>query len=228
MLQGTLAEYSILELFAGAADMAGRQHLEVSSVLGKADFSIEGGLIQFQGADWATPATTPAEVCFDLLTQVDGTFILDAGRHDPFDSPIGLTALVHGIERVAAEWSELEVIPGLASVVMLWTATSRAAIVLDAERWRLVRELAGGPLTVLRLAQRLEISPLRARRMVAAAFSAGLIMLDGRVPRHVVAAPAAPTVPLGPVGPVGPSTSEWPAPSTPRTARQPATIGIAR
>ena len=132
---------------------------------------------------------SPIHVAFDLLGQVDGTFVVKPAAFAPLESPLAFARLVTAVGELADVWDHrAPAVAAPTSIVELAPHSNRAEVVIDHQRWRVVQLLVDGALLFDHLAKQLQMAPMEAAQLVDDAVSAGLLLVDGRdrpLPRPV-------------------------------------------
>lgn len=243
MVHGSLSQLNALELLAAAGEESGRQLVVIRVPFGVTEFIVDGQMVDLVSAAWAPPSTTIPELLFELLRCRAGTFEVSAlQQHRVLTYPVGFGVIVAVLEQIATEWVDLaDDIPSPDSVIALNPTLHRSTVILDENRWAIVRSIGNGS-TLDRLIADTALSELTVRRLLAHCLVNTLVTVDGRTGRRSVKAAAAAGAVANPTPTQRdqtPSRDHWPAalpdgelaplpaPSTRQRELQPAAIGIA-
>lgn len=237
MVHGSLSQLNALELLAAAGEEPGRQLVVIRVPQGVTEFIVDGQMVDLVSAPWTPSSTTVPELLFELLRCRVGTFEVSALQRERMQTyPIGFTVIVQVLEQIASEWVDLaDDIPSADSVIELNPTLQRSTVILDENRWAVVRAIGNGS-TLDRLIAETALSELTVRRLLAHCLTNGLVTVDGRTGRRSVktAAVAAArardeqsTRAQRPAAQPDDELGSMPAPSTRQRDLQPAAIGIA-
>ena len=129
--------------------------------------------------DHAPRAESLAEAMFELLRFEDGHFTFASDElANPAGEPTELDGILVDAEAQLAEWREIEVVvPTTRALVTLRRELTRADVVLDKQRWRLVAAIAGG-ITVATLGDAMDLGELPVSRAVKDLIELGVVDLD--------------------------------------------------
>ena len=166
-LQGTIDTFELTEVvrLLAAGRKTGVLRLEGSRGAGR--LWVNEGKVTAVEVDHAPNADGHAEAMFELLRFDDGDFTFAPDEH-PADEgdPTDLEEILGEAEAQLAEWREIEkVVPTTRATVTLRPELSRADVVLDKQRWRLVAAIGGG-VTVATLGEGLGLGELPISRAV--------------------------------------------------------------
>jgi hypothetical protein len=166
-LQGTIDTFELTEVvrLLAAGRKTGVLRLEGSRGTGR--LWVDEGKVTAVEVDHAPNADGHAEAMFELLRFDDGafTFVPDERTADGGE-PTDLEEILGEAEAQLAEWREIEkVVPTTRATVTLRPELSRADVVLDKQRWRLVAAIGGG-VTVATLGEGLGLGELPISRAV--------------------------------------------------------------
>lgn len=194
-LQGTIDTFEFTEVvrLLAAGGKTGVLRLEGSRGSGR--LWVDGGKVTAIEVDHAPRAEGHAEAMFELLRFDDGSFTFVSGEQaaDAGD-PADMEEILADAEAQLAEWREIErVVPTTRATIGLRPELSRADVVLDRQRWRLVAAIGGG-VTVATIGERLGLGELPVSRAVKELIELGVVDLDDTVaeeplPVAVVAEP---------------------------------------
>jgi hypothetical protein len=180
MMQGSLAEVTLLEVLIYAGQQSAPQIVHVRTELGVARYVVDGERVELSHATWATPGVTAPELTFELLREVAGEISLtDAPPHEPLLNPITLPALLSTLDDIAQEWEELMADAPDSDAVVELMSEALGDVVLDQDRW-LILHAVGDGLSVGELFLRLDVTELKFRRMLASALEGRLVAVGGR------------------------------------------------
>lgn len=177
-LSGSLDEFSLLDVLALLGARSGCLGVEVAG--GLATLWLRDGGVGRADATWLPAGVPTAEVVFSVLTERGGRFDFESGEVTDRTELVPLAELSAQVDDLAQEWDTLSVVaPRANSVVELAPALRSSAIILDRKCWEAVRLLAAGPMTLTEVAADTGRSPMGARRLLHALFSAGGLAVDG-------------------------------------------------
>lgn len=177
-LRGSLDDFSLLDVLALVGERQGCLGVEVPG--GLATMWLRDGGVGKVDASWLPVSTPAAELVLSVLTERGGRFDFEPGEVSDRSELTALSELTMQVGELAQEWDTLSVVaPRATSVVELAPTLRSGAIVLDRECWEAVRLLAAGPLTLTEVAAETGRSPMGARRLLHALFSAGGLAVDG-------------------------------------------------
>ncbi len=129
--------------------------------------------------DHAPRAESLSEAMFELLRFEDGAFTFASDElANPAGEPTELDGILVDAEAQLAEWREIEVVvPTTRAKVTLRRELTRADVVLDKQRWRLIAAISGG-VTVATLGDVMDLGELPVSRAVKDLIELGVIDLD--------------------------------------------------
>ena len=187
-LQGTIDTFELTEVvrLLAAGSKTGVLRLEGSRGSGRV--WVDGGKVTTITVDHAPRAESLAEAMFELLRFEDGHFTFASDElANPAGEPTELDGILVDAEAQLAEWREIEVVvPTTRAMVTLRRELTRADVVLDKQRWRLVASIAGG-VTVATLGDALDLGELPVSRAVKDLIELGVVDLDTTVADDPVA-----------------------------------------
>jgi hypothetical protein len=194
-LQGTIDTFELTEVvrLLAAGRKTGVLRLEGSRGTGR--LWVSEGQVTAVEVDHAPNADGHAEAMFELLRFDDGafTFVPDERTADGGE-PTDLEEILGEAEAQLAEWREIEqVVPTTRATVTLRPELSRADVVLDKARWRLVAAIGGG-ITVATLGESLGLGELPISRAVKELIELGVadlstVVVEERIPEPVAVEP---------------------------------------
>ena len=195
-LQGTIDTFELTEVvrLLAAGSKTGVLRLEGSRGSGR--LWVDGGQGDDHQVDHAPRAESLAEAMFELLRFEDGHFTFASDElANPAGEPTELDGILVDAEAQLAEWREIEVVvPTTRAMVTLRRELTRADVVLDKQRWRLVAAIGGG-ITVATLGDAMDLGELPVSRAVKDLIELGVVDLDTTVADDPVADEAVPTSP---------------------------------
>lgn len=178
-LQGTIDTFELTEVvrLLAAGSKTGVLRLEGSRGSGRV--WVDEGKVTTITVDHAPRAESLAEAMFELLRFEDGHFTFASDElANPAGEPTELDGILVDAEAQLAEWREIEVVvPTTRALVTLRRELTRADVVLDKQRWRLVAAIAGG-ITVATLGDAMDLGELPVSRAVKDLIELGVIDLD--------------------------------------------------
>ena len=178
-LQGTIDTFELTEVvrLLAAGSKTGVLRLEGSRGSGRV--WVDEGKVTTITVDHAPRAESPAEAMFELLRFEDGHFTFASDElANPAGEPTELDGILVDAEAQLAEWREIEVVvPTTRALVTLRRELTRADVVLDKQRWRLVAAIAGG-ITVATLGDAMDLGELPVSRAVKDLIELGVVDLD--------------------------------------------------
>lgn len=190
-LQGTIDTFELTEVvrLLAAGGKTGVLRLEGSRGTGRV--WVNGGKVTAIEVDHAPNADGHAEAMFELLRFEDGHFTFSPDDlADPEGEPTDLDEILVDAEAQLAEWREIErVVPTTRVTVTLRAELSRADVVLDKQRWRLVAAIGGG-VTVATLGDGLGLGELPISRAVKDLIELGVAELGAATVEEPVVEPA--------------------------------------
>ena len=192
-LQGTIDTFELTEVvrLLAAGGKTGVLHLEGSRGAGR--LWVDKGKVTAIQVDHAPLAHGHAEAMFELLRFEDGSFTFVADEEaDEAGDPTDVEEILVDAEAQLAEWREIEaVVPTTRATVTLRPELSRADVVLDQKRWRLIAAIGSG-ITVATLGEALELGELSVSRAVKELIELGVAELGAVVAEEptLVAEPA--------------------------------------
>ena len=164
--------------------------LRLEGTRGAGRLWVDDGKVTTIEVDHAPLAAGNAEAMFELLRFDDGSFTFASGEvaDDPGE-PTDLEEILVDAEAKLAEWREIEaVVPTTRATVSLSPELSKADVVLDRQRWRIVAAIGGG-VTVATLGEAMELGELPVSRAVKELIELGVVELGTVVePEPVVEA----------------------------------------
>ncbi|MET0160571.1 MAG: DUF4388 domain-containing protein [Acidimicrobiales bacterium] len=197
-LQGTIDTFELTEVvrLLAAGSKTGVLRLEGSRGSGRV--WVDEGKVTTITVDHAPRAESLAEAMFELLRFEDGHFTFASDElANPAGEPTELDGILVDAEAQLAEWREIEVVvPTTRALVTLRRELTRADVVLDKQRWRLVAAIAGG-ITVATLGDAMDLGELPVSRAVKDLIELGVIDLDITVADDPVADEAVADEPAG-------------------------------
>ncbi|HEY5696276.1 MAG TPA: DUF4388 domain-containing protein [Acidimicrobiales bacterium] len=178
-LQGTIDTFELTEVvrLLAAGSKTGVLRLEGSRGSGRV--WVDEGKVTTITVDHAPRAESLAEAMFELLRFEDGHFTFASDElANPAGEPTELDGILVDAEAQLAEWREIEVVvPTTRALVTLRQELTRADVVLDKQRWRLVAAIAGG-ITVATLGDAMDLGELPVSRAVKDLIELGVVDLD--------------------------------------------------
>ena len=178
-LQGTIDTFELTEVvrLLAAGSKTGVLRLEGSRGSGRV--WVDEGKVTTITVDHAPRAESLAEAMFELLRFEDGHFTFASDElANPAGEPTELDGILVDAEAQLAEWREIEVVvPTTRALVTLRRELTRADVVLDKQRWRLVAAIAGG-ITVATLGDAMDLGELPVSRAVKDLIELGVVDLD--------------------------------------------------
>jgi hypothetical protein len=195
-LQGTIDTFELTEVVRRLAPGGQTGVLRLEGSRGTGRLWVNGGKVTLVEVDHAPLADGHAEAMFELLRFDDGTFTfasdeLPANEGEPTDVEDVLVAA----EAQLAEWREIErVVPTTRATITLRPELSRADVVLDKARWRLVAAIGGG-ITVATLGDLMELGELPVSRAVKDLIELGVVDLTTVVVEEPTPEPVVETEP---------------------------------
>ena len=178
-LQGTIDTFELTEVvrLLAAGSKTGVLRLEGSRGSGRV--WVDEGKVTTITVDHAPRAESLAEAMFELLRFEDGHFTFASDElANPAGEPTELDGILVDAEAQLAEWREIEVVvPTTRALVTLRRELTRADVVLDKQRWRLVAAIAGG-ITVATLGDAMDLGELPVSRAVKDLIELGVIDID--------------------------------------------------
>ena len=197
-LQGTIDTFELTEVvrLLAAGSKTGVLRLEGSRGSGRV--WVDEGKVTTITVDHAPRAESLAEAMFELLRFEDGHFTFASDElANPAGEPTELDGILVDAEAQLAEWREIEVVvPTTRALVTLRRELTRADVVLDKQRWRLVAAIAGG-ITVATLGDAMDLGELPVSRAVKDLIELGVVDLDITVADDPVADEAVVDEPVG-------------------------------
>jgi hypothetical protein len=177
-LQGTIDTFELTEVvrLLAAGGKTGVLRLEGSRGTGR--LWGNGGKVTGIEVDHAPLADGHAEAMFELLRFDDGSFTFASGEQaDPEGEPTDLEEILVDAEAQLAEWRGIErVVPTTRATITLRPELSRADVVLDKSRWRLLAAVGGG-ITVATLGEAMGLGELPVSRAVKDLIELGVVDL---------------------------------------------------
>jgi Domain of unknown function (DUF4388) len=185
-LQGTIDTFELTEVVRLLAAGAKTGVLRLEGTRGAGRVWVDDGKVTAIEVDHAPLADGHAEAMFELLRFEDGSFTFSSDeRPDDPGTPTELEEILTDAEAQLAEWREIEaVVPTTRATVSLRAELSRADVVLDKARWRLVAAIGGG-VTVATLGEAMGLGELPVSRAVKELVELGVVELSAAVePEH--------------------------------------------
>jgi Domain of unknown function (DUF4388) len=180
-LQGTIDTFEFTEVARLLATGGKTGALRLEGGRGSGTLWVADGKVVAVAVDHAPLATDPAEAMFELLRFEEGSFTFIPGDKpaDPGE-PADVEEILVAAEAQLAEWREIErVVPTTHATVTLRPELSKADVVLDRQRWRLVAAIGGG-VTVATVGDALGLGELPVSRAVKELVELGVLELaDG-------------------------------------------------
>jgi hypothetical protein len=178
-LQGTIDTFELTEVVRLLAAGAKTGVLRLDGNRGTGGVWVKEGQVTAVAVDHAPHAEDFAEAMFELLRFDDGSFTFEAGPEaDDAGDPADVDEVLTEAEAKLAEWREIErVVPTTRATVSLRPELSRADVVLDKARWRLVAAIGGGA-TVATVGDVLGLGELPISRAVKDLVELGVVELD--------------------------------------------------
>jgi hypothetical protein len=178
-LQGTIDTFELTEVvrLLAAGGKTGVLRLEGSRGSGRV--WVDEGKVTTITVDHAPRAESLSEAMFELLRFEDGHFTFASDElANPAGEPTELDGILVDAEAQLAEWREIEVVvPTTRAKVTLRRELTRADVVLDKQRWRLIAAISGG-VTVATLGDVMDLGELPVSRAVKDLIELGVIDLD--------------------------------------------------
>jgi hypothetical protein len=178
-LQGTIDTFELTEVvrLLAAGGKTGVLRLEGSRGSGRV--WVDEGKVTTITVDHAPRAESLSEAMFELLRFEDGHFTFASDElANPAGEPTELDGILVDAEAQLAEWREIEVVvPTTRAKVTLRRELTRADVVLDKQRWRLIAAISGG-VTVATLGDAMDLGELPVSRAVKDLIELGVIDLD--------------------------------------------------
>ncbi|HEY5887622.1 MAG TPA: DUF4388 domain-containing protein, partial [Acidimicrobiales bacterium] len=181
-LQGTIDTFELTEVvrLLAAGGKTGVLRLEGSRGSGRV--WVDEGKVTTITVDHAPRAESLSEAMFELLRFEDGHFTFASDElANPAGEPTELDGILVDAEAQLAEWREIEVVvPTTRAMVTLRRELTRADVVLDKQRWRLIAAISGG-VTVATLGDAMDLGELPVSRAVKDLIELGVVDLDTTV-----------------------------------------------
>jgi hypothetical protein len=178
-LQGTIDTFELTEVLR-LLDAGGKTGvLRLDGSRGSGRLWVDEGKVTGVQVDQAPRAEGYAEALFEMLRFEDGSFTFSAGdQADEPGEPTEIEGIIADAETQLAEWREIErVVPTTRAGIRLRRELSRADVVLDKQRWRLVAAIGGG-VTVATLGDAMDMGELPISRAVKELIELGVVDLD--------------------------------------------------
>lgn len=178
-LQGTIDTFELTEVVRLLAAGSKTGVLRLDGNRGTGGVWVKDGKVTAVAVDHAPHAEDLAEAMFELLRFDDGSFTFEPGPEvDDPGTPGDIDDVLTEAEAKLAEWREIErVVPTTRATVSLRPELSRADVVLDKARWRLVAAIGGGA-TVATVGDVLGLGELPISRAVKDLVELGVVELD--------------------------------------------------
>ena len=178
-LQGTIDTFELTEVVRLLAAGSKTDVLRLEGSRGSGRVWVDEGKVTTITVDHAPRAESLAEAMFELLRFEDGHFTFASDElANPAGEPTELDGILVDAEAQLAEWREIEVVvPTTRALVTLRRELTRADVVLDKQRWRLVAAIAGG-ITVATLGDAMDLGELPVSRAVKDLIELGVVDLD--------------------------------------------------
>lgn len=178
-LQGTIDTFELTEVVRLLAAGGKTGVLRLEGTRGSGRVWVDGGKVTTITVDHAPRAESLAEAMFELLRFEDGHFTFASDElANPAGEPTELDGILADAEAQLAEWREIEVVvPTTRAMVTLRRELTRADVVLDKQRWRLIAAISGG-VTVATLGDAMDLGELPVSRAVKDLIELGVVDLD--------------------------------------------------
>ncbi len=178
-LQGTIDTFGFTEVVRLLAAGSKTGALRLEGTRGSGSLWVSDGKVVGITVDHAPLATDPAEALFELLRFDDGSFTFEPGEEPAEASEAtDVEEILVDAEATLAEWREIEkVVPTTHANLSLRAELSKADVVLDKQRWRLVAAIGGG-VTVATVGETLGLGELPVSRAVKELIELGVVDLE--------------------------------------------------
>jgi hypothetical protein len=174
-LQGDLQSFALPDVLRLLAGTGKSGLLEVAGPSVEGELSLRDGAILRGGATSAPSADRPAEVVYELLRLVEGSFAFAEGDQHGDGPGTDVEVALAEAEALLAEWREVEaVVPGMDAWATLAAEAVGDEVRLDGDAWRSIVAIAGGG-SVRDLAVARGLSDLDASRAIKGLVEAGLV-----------------------------------------------------
>jgi len=180
-LQGTLDTFALNDVLRLLASTRKTGRLRVSADRGSGSIWLDGGMLVAAQTTATTPQDPLTTAVFELLRHREGSFVFEADvTTSEAGAPADVESVLRDVERLLAEWREIErVVASLDAVVRLSPTLPRAEVVVDVDRWKVLVATGSGA-TVRQVGAALGLGEIDVCRLVKDVVEAGLATIERR------------------------------------------------